>query len=108
MTFDGFNFTVKKQQDDFTPAEKPKHSMIDASLEELVFEQRKKRSGSRAKSEEALGNGEVDQSEKHERKRQQTINLRLSRNMLQQICDSLNIDIRGYYVSLEAVLRPQK
>ena len=107
--FEGFEFrdverpkyvpSDKKGQDD----ENQKKREVGKSLEEIIYESRKSKEASKKSNKD-------DDSRRSNRTKKsglpggkKKVVIHVPRSEIQNLCKSLNIDTKGYYVKLEAV-----
>ena len=94
-------FKVQKFSPPVKTKEDERKQKIDSSLEDIIYQKKKKTDD----QDEWRGGDDYDDDYKlRDDKNVHYVTLHLPRSEIQKICDSLNIDTKGYYVKMEAVL----
>lgn len=109
--FEGYEYvqgTKYKYVPPVKTEEEENKKKIDASLEEIIYQNNHKNKKRTEDNRNVWHDDDDDDFDDGYRlrddKRVHYVTLHLPRNEIQKICDSLNIDTKGYFVRMEAVM----
>ncbi|KAK8887364.1 hypothetical protein M9Y10_038404 [Tritrichomonas musculus] len=106
--FEGFEYNQSKKLEYIPPvksAEDERISKIDNTLEEVIYNNKHKNKRQTEDQSDEWHGGDYDYDYRlKDDRRVHYVTLRVPRNEIEKLCSSLNINTKGYFVKMEAVL----